>query len=149
MQVTEEILFKLAKTAVEKSGCRNLVMAGGVALNSVANGKLLTQGIVDNIWVQPAAGDAGGSLGAALAAWHIYFDQKRTPNPNPDSMQGAYLGPEYSSIEIEQMIRKYQANFDKFENKIMNVIEINNVTRGFLRSQIHHVVIIFKVIFMI
>ena len=115
-QVTEEILFKLAKTAVEKTGCRNLVMAGGVALNSVANGKLITQGIVDSLWVQPAAGDAGGSLGAALAAWHIYFEQKRIPNTQPDSMQGAYLGPEYSSIDIEQMIRKYNAHFDKFEN---------------------------------
>ena len=95
-QVTEEIVLRLADTAQKLTGSDNLVMAGGVALNCVANGKLLRRGTFKDIWIQPAAGDAGGALGAALAAWHIVRGQERQlPNPALDNMQGAYLGPEF------------------------------------------------------
>ena len=75
--VTEEIVLKLARTTKQITACKNITLAGGVALNCVANGKLLEAGIFDNIWIQPAAGDAGGSLGAALAVWHILLDKPR------------------------------------------------------------------------
>jgi carbamoyltransferase len=81
-------------------------MAGGVALNCVANGKLLKAGIFDNIWVQPAAGDAGGAIGAALVAWYQYLKKPRKAL-KADSMHGAYLGPEFSDKEIEAFLKKY------------------------------------------
>ncbi|MDD5759570.1 MAG: carbamoyltransferase [Desulfobulbaceae bacterium] len=109
-QVTEEMVLRLAKTAREITGCKNLVMAGGVALNCVANGKLLRAGIFDKIWIQPAAGDAGGALGAAFAAHHIWHDQERTVNPNgDDAMRGSYLGPEFSDLTVQRLCRKHQA----------------------------------------
>lgn len=100
--VTEEIVLKIAQQAFEQTGCKNLCLAGGVALNCVANGRLLREGPFDNIWIQPAAGDAGGSLGAALLAWHQYFQQPRDRDSatTKDSMQGAYLGPEFSDEVI-------------------------------------------------
>lgn len=113
--VTEEIVIKMAKTAKEITGAENLCMAGGVALNCVANGKLLKTGLFKNIYIQPAAGDAGGALGCALATNFIYYDEKRTVNEKMDSMKGAYLGPEYSDKEIELMSRKTKANYIKFE----------------------------------
>ena len=107
-KVTEEIMIKIAKSLKEEFNIPNLCLAGGVALNCVANGKILKEKIFDNIWVQPAAGDAGGSLGAALALWHI--DQKNPRKINPkDSMQGSYLGPEYSQAEIEKELKKIGA----------------------------------------
>ncbi len=109
-QVTEEMVLRLARTARELTGSPNLVMAGGVALNCVANGKLLKAGIFDKIWVQPAAGDAGGALGAAYAAHHIWRAQERTPNPDgSDAMQGSYLGPEFSDLTVQRLCRKHQA----------------------------------------
>lgn len=115
-QITEEIVLKLAKTAKDLSGSNYLVMAGGVALNSVANGKLLASGLFKDIWIQPAAGDAGGALGAALLGWHVWKGEKRTPVNRPDAMQGAYLGPEFSEKETKGVIRKYNAKFEYFEN---------------------------------
>ena len=107
-KVTEDIMIKIAKSLKEEFNIPNLCLAGGVALNCVANGKILKEKIFDNIWVQPAAGDAGGSLGAALALWHI--DQKNPRKINPkDSMQGSYLGPEYSQAEIEKELEKIGA----------------------------------------
>ena len=107
-KVTEDIMIKIAKSLKEEFNIPNLCLAGGVALNCVANGKNLKEKIFDNIWVQPAAGDAGGSLGAALALWHI--DQKNPRKINPkDSMQGSYLGPEYSQAEIEKELKKIGA----------------------------------------
>ena len=107
-KVTEDIMIKIAKSLKEEFNIPNLCLAGGVALNCVANGKILKEKIFDNIWVQPAAGDAGGSLGAALALWHI--DQKNPRKINPkDSMQGSYLGPEYSQAEIEKELKKIGA----------------------------------------
>jgi carbamoyltransferase len=108
-QVTEDIVLKMAKTAKDLTGCNHLVMAGGVALNCVANGKLLKMGMFEDIWIQPAAGDAGGALGAAYCAWHIYQGEKREIIPGKDSMKGAYLGPEFSPIDIRRMIGKYNA----------------------------------------
>lgn len=103
--VTEEIVLKLVSTAKELSGCSNLVMAGGVALNCVANGKIENSGLFDNFWIQPASGDAGGALGAAFAVWHIYLNQKRNYK-YPDGMSGTYLGPSFSDKDIQNLIRK-------------------------------------------
>jgi carbamoyltransferase len=108
--VTEEVVIKLATGIRKSTGLRNLCLAGGVALNCVANGKLLRQNIFDNIWIQPAAGDAGGAVGAALAAYHMMLNQPRTVNP-ADSMKGGYLGPEYSQADIEQRLSKAGAVF--------------------------------------
>jgi carbamoyltransferase len=98
--VTEMAIRKLAKNLAGTFGQRNLCLAGGVALNCVANGKLLRDGDFDNIWIQPAAGDAGGALGAALAAQHIHYEAARIVDNSRDSMQGSYLGPEYDTEEI-------------------------------------------------
>ena len=95
------------------SGRANLVMAGGVALNCVANGRLLRKGTFDRIWIQPAAGDAGGALGAAQAVWHIGLERPRSVQ-KPDSMRGALLGPEYSPAQIENALRRYSANYTFF-----------------------------------
>tara|TARA_B100000795_G_C22803969_1_gene443671 strand:- start:217 stop:2052 length:1836 start_codon:yes stop_codon:yes gene_type:complete len=110
-KVTEEIMIKLAKSIRKDYGIKNLCLAGGVALNCVANGKILQENIFDNIWIQPAAGDAGGSLGAALALWHIEQKNKRVVNPN-DSMNGSYLGCEYSQDQIEKELQSIGANFE-------------------------------------
>lgn len=115
-QVTEEIMMKMAITAQKLTGCNNLVMAGGVALNSVANGKLLKTGLFNDIWVQPASGDAGGALGAAYIGWHIWLGKDRMPCTNPDAMKGAYLGPEYSSHDIEVAARRYDGRYSYYNN---------------------------------
>jgi carbamoyltransferase len=112
-KVTEEIMIKLAKSIRNEYNVKNLCLAGGVALNCVANGKILEEKIFDNIWIQPAAGDAGGSLGAALALWHIENGNKRDVNPN-DDMNGSYLGNEFSQIEIEKELSSLGANFKTF-----------------------------------
>jgi carbamoyltransferase len=120
-QVTEDIMFKLAKETHRLTGSRNLVMAGGVALNSVANGKLLRESIFDDIWIQPAAGDAGGALGAAYLGWYLWKDKERKVENNPDGMKGAYLGPEFTYRDTENVIRKYGAKYryyDDFEELI-------------------------------
>lgn len=113
--VTEELVIKMAQEAKKITGCENLVMAGGVALNCVANGKLQKEKIFKNIFIQPAAGDAGGALGAALAAYHIYFEKERNIDTSAlDAMKGSYLGPAFSSAEVEQMAQHYKAKFKKF-----------------------------------
>ena len=108
--VTEEVVIKLARGIRKSTGQRNLCLAGGVALNCVANGKLLRENIFDNLWIQPASGDAGGAVGAALAACHMMLDQPRTVCPT-DSMKGSYLGPEYGQDETEQRLRQAGAVF--------------------------------------
>jgi carbamoyltransferase len=110
-KVTEDIMIKIAKSLKEEFHISNLCLAGGVALNCVANGKILKEKIFDNIWVQPAAGDAGGSLGAALALWHIEQNNPRVVDYK-DSMQGSYLGPEYSQKEIEEQLDKAGAKYE-------------------------------------
>lgn len=115
-RVTEEIVLKMALEAKKITGSENLCMAGGVALNCVANGKLIKEKKFKNIYIQPAAGDAGGSLGAALATNFIFFDQKRSNNLNEDKMSGTYLGPEYSEKEITIMSKKVKAKFTKHKD---------------------------------
>ena len=110
-KVTEEIMIKLSKSIRLEYNIKNLCLAGGVALNCVANGKILKEKIFNNIWIQPAAGDAGGALGAALALWYIDQGQKRTVNPL-DEMQGSYLGNEYKQEEIENQLKSVGANFE-------------------------------------
>jgi len=114
--VTEEIVMKMALEAKRLTNSKNLCLAGGVALNCVANGKLLKSGIFNDIYIQPAAGDAGGALGAALAIPFLYLDQPRKVNSTMDSMLGAYLGPEYSDKEIILMCRKYKAVFNSYKD---------------------------------
>jgi len=113
-KVTEDILIKLLKSISNEYQIRNLCLAGGVALNCVANGKILKKQIFNNIWIQPAAGDAGGSLGAALALWYIDQENSRIINPE-DSMKGSYLGKEYSQQEIEKELITAGAKFDTFD----------------------------------
>ena len=115
-QVTEEIVIKMAMEAKKLTGSENLCMAGGVALNCVANGKLLETGIFKNIYIQPAAGDAGGALGAALGANYLYFNEERMVNEKDDSMQGSYLGPDFSEKEILSMCKKVKANYQKLDD---------------------------------
>jgi carbamoyltransferase len=114
--VTEYIMFKLVRSLVKETAIRNLCLAGGVALNCVANGKILLEGLVDNLWIQPAAGDAGGSLGAALAAYHGLLDKPRIINPQ-DSMHGSYLGPAFKQEDVEQRLQKCGAVFQRLEEK--------------------------------
>lgn len=113
-EVTEEIVLRLARTARELTGSRHLVMAGGVALNCVANGKLLNAGIFDDLWIQPAAGDAGGALGAACAAWHVWKGMDRAVADRRDAMQGAYLGPHFSTTDVHKLARKYNAPYEEY-----------------------------------
>jgi carbamoyltransferase len=109
--VTEEVVLRLTRGLARETGERNLCLAGGVALNCVANGKVLKDGRFDNVWVQPAAGDAGGALGAALAAYHLYKGQPRRVANRMDSMQGSYLGPEFPQADIERRLTAAGAKF--------------------------------------
>jgi carbamoyltransferase len=113
-QITEEIVIKMAQEAKRLTGAEYLCMAGGVALNCVANGKVQNAKIFKDIFIQPAAGDAGGALGAAQAVYHIYYDKPRILNGQTDSMHGSYLGPEFSEIDTEIIIKKYNARYERF-----------------------------------
>lgn len=108
--VTEEIVLKLARTAHKELQTDYLCLAGGVALNCVSNGRLLREGPFKDIWIQPAAGDAGGALGAALSVWHEYLDNERSVDKH-DSMQGSYLGPRYSDDEITAYLDSVGAKY--------------------------------------
>ena len=112
-KVTEDIIVQIAKRIAKETGSRNLCLAGGVALNCVANGILLREKIFDNIWIQPAAGDAGGALGAALSAWYLHHAKERSVSSERDSMKGAYLGPEFTDDEIEAELSACGARFKK------------------------------------
>jgi carbamoyltransferase len=109
--VTEDVVIKLARNIAKTTGEKNLCLAGGVALNCVANGKLLRENIFDNIWIQPAAGDAGGALGAALAAYHLMLKGPRHVTPSRDAMKGSYLGPEFSSTDVAERLAQSGAVF--------------------------------------
>ena len=124
-KVTEEVMIKLAKSVRQEYGIKNLCLAGGVALNCVANGKILQEKIFDNIWIQPAAGDAGGSLGAALALWHLELGKKRIVNSN-DDMKGSCLGNEFKQEEIEIELKSLGAKFEslKYEDLIIKTTDI-------------------------
>lgn len=120
--VTEEIVIKLARGIAKSTGQKNLCLAGGVALNCVANGKLLREKVFDNIWIQPAAGDAGGAVGAALGAYHLMLGQARKPMTGQDRMRGAYLGPRYETTDIEQRLKAAGAVFSTVSDA--DVIEL-------------------------
>lgn len=117
--VTEEIMLKLAREVKRLTQCSNLCLAGGVALNSVANGKMQNSGLFRHIFIQPAAGDAGGAIGAALAAHYLYFKQERVPANGVDAMQGTYLGPSFTDWAITEMIKKYGAVSEFLNNETL------------------------------
>jgi carbamoyltransferase len=118
-KVTEDIVLELARGIAKETGERNLSLAGGVALNCVANGILLREKIFDNIWIQPAAGDAGGALGAALSTWYLHHNKERVTVTERDAMKGAYLGPEFTDKEIETELAACGANFKKLSENGM------------------------------
>lgn len=118
-KVTEDIVLALARGIAKETGERNLCLAGGVALNCVANGILLREKIFDNIWIQPAAGDAGGALGAALSTWYLHYNKERVPAIERDAMKGAYLGPEFSDKEIEAELTSCGARYEKLSEAEM------------------------------
>ena len=124
-KITEEIIVKLAKNIVKETGERNLCLAGGVALNCVANGILIRENLFENIWIQPAAGDAGGSLGAALSTWYLHLNNERTANPDRDSMKGSYLGPSFSNDEIKIELDKCGAIYKKLSEE--DIIEQTSI----------------------
>jgi carbamoyltransferase len=118
--VTEEVVLKLCRSIARESGSRNLCLAGGVALNCVANGKVLRERLFDKVWIQPAAGDAGGALGTALAVWHLHLNKPRVQGePGQDAMRGAYLGPEFSQGEIERRLRAAGATFEALDGEAL------------------------------
>jgi carbamoyltransferase len=136
-QVTEDIVLRLACTARQLTGCKNLVLAGGVGLNCVANGKLLRAGIFEDIWIQPAAGDAGGAVGAAYTVWHIHDGNERQTNGHRDATRGSYLGPQFSSDQIRRTLQKYDAkayhyeDFDKLASDVAAKLAEGNVVGWF------------------
>jgi carbamoyltransferase len=111
-KVAEEVMLRLARSLAREHGLENLCLAGGVALNCVANGKILRDGAFKNIWVQPAAGDAGGSVGAALAIWHQFLGQERKLNGSRDLMEGAFLGPAFAQHDVESRLNGVGAHFE-------------------------------------
>ena len=119
--VTEEVVLRLAKSLAKDTDSKNLCLAGGVALNCVANGKIHKEKIFDNIWIQPAAGDAGGALGAALALWHQELKNERL-KPIKDEMKGSYLGPKFSDNEVQSELTNLGATFEKFtEDELLKI----------------------------
>jgi carbamoyltransferase len=128
-QVTEQAVINIARATRKETGERNLCLAGGVALNCVANGKLHRAGIFDKIWVQPAAGDAGGSLGAALYAWNQLAKPERKADPQ-DSMRGSYLGPEYEQPAIEQRLGAAGARFETVDPEVVPSVTADALSEG-------------------
>ncbi|NNL57547.1 MAG: hypothetical protein HKO71_07320, partial [Pseudomonadales bacterium] len=130
-QVTEEVVLRLARTIHSETGEKNLCLAGGVALNCVANGRILREGPFENLWIQPAAGDAGGALGAAAIVWHEYLNAERQVN-GCDAMQGAYLGPRFAADEIRAQLDTHGAAYTELDDeslmpKLAVLLEQQNV----------------------
>lgn len=125
--VTEEIVLRITRSLAKETGCTNLCLAGGVALNCVANGKVLRDGAFKNVWVQPAAGDAGGALGAALAAYHMHKGQPRKISASGDAMQGGYLGPSYDQADIEERLKRAGAVFEILDEDALISITAENL----------------------
>ena len=127
--VIEEIVLKITKSLSTNMESKNLCLAGGVALNCVANGKILKNDIYKNIWIQPAAGDAGGALGAAIGFWHQELKNKRIVNKK-DNMKGSYLGPSYEDNKVEKILNSIKANYKKYEeNKLIDIVA-NEIANG-------------------
>ena len=139
-KVTEEVVMRLARTLHKETGVDYLCLAGGVALNCVSNGKILRDGPFKDIWVQPAAGDAGGALGAAAVIWHEYLDNERIPlNGHRDRMKGSYLGPRYSSAEVREQLTAQGAVFQELDDnelmpKLAEILDTENVI-GWMRGR--------------
>jgi len=122
-EVTEEIVMKIGSYVYKETGQKKLTLAGGVALNCVANGQLLREGPFENIWIQPAAGDAGGALGAALLAWYVYLNNERIADGKTDFQKGSYLGPEFSNGSIEKLINENNYPAQKFpEDELLKTV---------------------------
>ena len=117
--VLEEVVLKMTRALAQETGARNLCLAGGVALNCVANGKILREGKFQRIWIQPAAGDAGGAIGAALAAYHLHLGKPRSVGASADAMKGAYLGPAFRQHEIEERLRDMGARFESVDDNCL------------------------------
>tara|TARA_B100001057_G_scaffold427908_1_gene452946 strand:- start:216 stop:2054 length:1839 start_codon:yes stop_codon:yes gene_type:complete len=141
-KVTEEIIVKLATGIAKETGEKNLCLAGGVALNCVANGILHRKKIFENIWIQPASGDAGGALGAALSTWHLHYKNERQVNSNKDSMKGSYLGPNFSEEQIKFELDKCRAIYKKIsEEELIEEIVlglINNKAIGWMQGRMEY-----------
>jgi carbamoyltransferase len=119
-EVTEEVVLRLVRTLHRETGAENLCLAGGVALNCVANGRILREGPFKRLWIQPSAGDAGGAVGAALTAWHKLEDKPRNPDTTKDTMQGSFLGPSYTNQEIEQFLQNKEAPYEKLSDDVLS-----------------------------
>jgi carbamoyltransferase len=135
-EVTEEIMIKMVNHVHKATGMKNLVLAGGVALNCVGNGRVLREGPFENIWIQPAAGDAGGALGAALFTWHQYLNNDRKPNGVKDSQNATYLGPSFSNEEIESFLKSEAIPYKYYSDQALNekvaeIIATENVVGWF------------------
>ncbi len=129
--VTDEVMLRLTRSIAAETGLRNLCLAGGVALNCVANGKVLRDGKFERVWIQPAAGDAGGALGAALAAHHIFLKQPRAPTiDGRDLMRGSYLGPEYSQAEIEARLTDCSARYTVLDDAALTNTSADALAAG-------------------
>ncbi len=126
---TEEIVLKLTSSIAKETKIKNLCMAGGVALNCVANGKILKNQSFENIWFQPAAGDAGGSLGAALGFWYQELGKKRQTNSDSDSMKGSFLGPSFSDEQIEYKLKKVGAKYEKLNQEVLITTIVNELIK--------------------
>jgi carbamoyltransferase len=118
-EITEEVMLKLARSVQRETGTENLCLAGGVALNCVGNGRILREGPFKNIWIQPAAGDAGGAIGAAYSAWHQLEKQPRSVCPNKDAMRGSYLGPVFRNDDIEEFLKKSGAPYERLDDSAL------------------------------
>ena len=118
-EVTEEVILRLARTVHRETGTQNLCLAGGVALNCVGNGRILREGPFQGLWIQPAAGDAGGAVGAALAAWHQLEQQPRQANGKTDKMRGSFLGPAFTKEEIEEFLKKREAPYVRLSDGVL------------------------------
>jgi carbamoyltransferase len=134
--VTEEIMFRMAKHVRKATGLKNLCLTGGVALNCVANGRILREAVFDHLWIQPAAGDAGGALGAALFTWHQVLGQGRQADGVNDSQRGSFLGPAYSSEEIRAYLTEQNIPFTELSDaelpeKIADLIKAEKVIGWF------------------
>jgi carbamoyltransferase len=126
--VTEEIVLRIVKALVKEYKIKNLCLAGGVALNCVANGKILKNKLIENIWIQPAAGDAGGSLGAALAYWYTELQKPR--NDFKDQMKGSYLGPKFNDTKIKEKLDEFKANYEQLNTKELVSLTANELANN-------------------
>jgi carbamoyltransferase len=129
-EVTEEVMLRMARHVKGETGERNLCLAGGVALNCVANGKILREGIFEDLWIQPAASDAGGALGAALFAWHQGLDNPRVVNEGSDALAGSYLGPAFDSDEIEAWLKREGISYHRHEK-----VQVPTIAAGLIGKE--------------